>query len=85
VLASAFLTTTAAAEHARNPDSAGRIPLTRNGIACLFSSLIIKPADSARRRCAGPPGADDTSTEPRHATTSGKSGSHKDNDPRLEY
>ena len=44
MLASAFLTIAAAAEHARAPAPAGHIPLTRNEIASLFASLIIKPA-----------------------------------------
>jgi hypothetical protein len=41
MLACAFLTITAAAEHARGPAPAGQIPLTRNEIAGLFGTLII--------------------------------------------
>jgi SRSO17 transposase len=44
MLASAFLTITAASEHARTPDPAGQVPLTRNEIAHLFASLTILPA-----------------------------------------
>lgn len=59
MLAAAFLTVAAAAERARNPDPPGQIPLTRNEIASLLTSLIIKPPDdtshrlrwSAWRRC----------------------------------
>jgi SRSO17 transposase len=48
--ASAFLTITAASEHARTPDPAGQVPLTRNEIAHLFASLTILPALDARYR-----------------------------------
>jgi hypothetical protein len=44
MLATAFLTIAAAAEHARRPALADQIPLTRNEIAGLFSALIIQPA-----------------------------------------
>jgi hypothetical protein len=44
MLASAFLTIAAVAEHVRAPALAGHIPLTRNEIASLFTSLIIRPA-----------------------------------------
>ena len=50
MLASAFLAVAAAAERARNPGPAGQIPLTRNEIASLFTSLIIKPADERPHR-----------------------------------
>jgi SRSO17 transposase len=43
MLALAFLTIAAAAEHAPHPAAAGLIPLTRNEIAFLFASLIISP------------------------------------------
>ena len=46
MLASAFLTVTAAAEHARNPAPPGQIPLTRNEIARLLAGMAIKPARS---------------------------------------
>jgi len=46
MLASAFLTITAAAEHARNPAPPGQIPLTRNEIARLLAGMAIKPARS---------------------------------------
>jgi SRSO17 transposase len=50
MLASAFLTVTAATERTRNPDPDGQIPLTRNEIASLFTGLITRPADDARHR-----------------------------------
>ncbi len=48
MLALAFLSIAAAAEHA--PPPGGHIPLTRNEIAALFSTLIIEPANDARHR-----------------------------------
>ena len=44
MLAAAFLTITAAAEHARHPAPDGQIPLTRNEIARLLATLIIQPS-----------------------------------------
>ena len=49
MLALAFLSITAATEHA-DPPPAGQIPLTRNEIAALFSTLIIDPAKDTRHR-----------------------------------
>jgi SRSO17 transposase len=43
MLASAFLTVTAAAEHHRRPAPQGQIPLTRNEIGRLLTTLIIRP------------------------------------------
>jgi SRSO17 transposase len=43
MLASAFLTVTAAAEHHRRPAPPGQIPLTRNEIGRLLTTLIIRP------------------------------------------
>jgi hypothetical protein len=50
MLASAFLTITAAAEHARTPDPAGQVPLTRNEIAHLFASLTVLRALDTNHR-----------------------------------
>jgi SRSO17 transposase len=50
MLACAFLTIAAAAEHARGPAPSGLIPLTRNEIAALFSKLVIQPLRDARHR-----------------------------------
>jgi hypothetical protein len=50
MLALAFLTITAATEHARCLPAAGQIPLTRNEIAALFSTLITEPAHGTRHR-----------------------------------
>jgi SRSO17 transposase len=50
MLALAFLTITAATEHAAHPAPADQIPLTRNEIAALFSTLIIKPVTGTRHR-----------------------------------
>jgi SRSO17 transposase len=50
MLAAALLTVAAAAEHARTPPPAGQIPLTRNEIAALLTTLIIKPPDDAGHR-----------------------------------
>ena len=49
MLALAFLTIAAAAEHA-SPPPADQIPLTRNEIAALFSTLIITPVTGAPYR-----------------------------------
>ena len=50
MLALAFLTIAAATEHTRCPPPAGQIPVTRNEIAALFSTLIIDPATETRHR-----------------------------------
>ena len=50
MLALAFLTVAAALEHARGPDPAQLIPLTRNEIAALFGALVIDPVKDARHR-----------------------------------
>jgi hypothetical protein len=50
MLALAFLTITAAAEHTRSPAPAGQIPLTRNEIAALFTKLVIQPAQDTWHR-----------------------------------
>jgi SRSO17 transposase len=49
MLALAFLTITAAAEHTRPPPE-DQIPLTRNEIAALFSTLMIQSASGRRHR-----------------------------------
>jgi len=49
MLALAFLSITAATGDA-HPPPADQIPLTRNEIAALFSTLIIKPVTSTRHR-----------------------------------
>ena len=49
MLATAFLTIAAATEHARRPAPADQIPLTRNEIAGLFSTLI-QPASARGHR-----------------------------------
>jgi SRSO17 transposase len=48
MLACAFLTIAAATEHTRQPAPTGQIPLTRNEIARLFTTLIIQPARNPR-------------------------------------
>jgi SRSO17 transposase len=50
MLALAFLSVTAAAEHAGHPAPDGQIPLTRNEIAALFSTLIITPVTGTPHR-----------------------------------
>jgi hypothetical protein len=50
MLALAFLTIVAATEHASSPPADDQIPLTRNEIAALFSTLIIDPVTDARHR-----------------------------------
>jgi SRSO17 transposase len=50
MLAAALLTVAAATESRRDPDPDGQIPLTRNEIASLFATLIIKPAHDAWHR-----------------------------------
>ena len=54
MLACAFLTVAAAAEHARGARPAGQVPLTRNEIARLAAALIIQPASGARHRLHWP-------------------------------
>jgi SRSO17 transposase len=49
MLALAFLSITAATEHA-SPPPEDQIPLTRNEIAALFSALIIEPVKDTRHR-----------------------------------
>lgn len=49
MLAAAFLTITAATEHARSPEPDGQYPLTRNEIAHLLATLT-SPAHDARYR-----------------------------------
>lgn len=49
MLALAFLTVAAAAEHA-SPPPEDQIPLTRNEIAALFSTLITGQVTEARHR-----------------------------------
>jgi SRSO17 transposase len=50
MLALAFLTITAATERAGHPPPDDQIPLTRNEIAALFSTLIIKPVTGTPHR-----------------------------------
>ena len=50
MLATAFLTITAATEHANRPPPDGQIPLTRNEIARLLATVIIQPARDAWHR-----------------------------------
>ena len=50
MLACAFLTITAATEHARGPAPHGLVPLTRNEISRLFATLIIQPVRDAWHR-----------------------------------
>ena len=85
MLALAFLTITAATEHAGHPAPADQIPLTRNEIAALFSTLIIKPATGTRHRLRWQPGGGVTSAAPKPATTSDKPANHEDYEVRLEY
>jgi SRSO17 transposase len=48
MLALAFLTIAAATEHASQPPPPGQIPLTRNEIARLFTTLLTQPARDTR-------------------------------------
>jgi hypothetical protein len=50
MLALAVLTIPAATEHTCHPPPPGQIPLTRNEIATLFGTLVIKPARDPRHR-----------------------------------
>ena len=47
MLAAAVLTITAALEHARSPNPAQLIPLTRNEIAHLLAAAIVSPVHNA--------------------------------------
>jgi hypothetical protein len=85
MLALAFLIITAATEHASSPPAAGHIPLTRNEIAALFSTLITEPVTDARHACDGQPGGDAASTAPEAATTSDKPVNHEGHEVRQEY
>ena len=83
MLALAFLTVTAAAEHAQPPPP-GMIPLTRNEIARLLADPPARPA-APGPGCSGQPGAGATSTPPAPATTGGKPLTTHDHDaPRPE-
>ena len=64
MLAAAFLTITAAAERARSPAPDGQIPLTRNEIGHLLTTLITSQRQAPGTACAGPPGDAATSTAP---------------------
>ena len=50
LLAHAFLTVTAAVEHARAPAPAGQIPLTRNEISHLFAAALLRPLRTLDQR-----------------------------------
>jgi hypothetical protein len=50
MLAAAFLTITAATEHASGPPPESQIPLTRNEIARLLATLTIRPLHDAWHR-----------------------------------
>ena len=50
MVALAFLTIAAATEHELHPAEAGLIPLSRNEIAFLFTSLIIRPGHGDQHR-----------------------------------
>ena len=83
MLATAFLTITAATEHARRPAPADQIPLTRTkspGFSAHWSSSRHQPAGTA---CDGRHGGDATSAALKPATTSGKPGNHEDYEVRL--
>jgi hypothetical protein len=85
MLALAFLSVTAATEHARHPAPDGQIPLTRNEIAALFSTLIIDPVKGTGHRLRWPTWRGATSTGPKSATTSDKPVNHENHEVRLEY
>jgi hypothetical protein len=50
MLAAAFLTITAAAEHTSHPPPDGQVPLPRNEISRLLATLIIQPVQDAWHR-----------------------------------
>jgi hypothetical protein len=50
MLAAAVLTVAAATEQAESPAPAGLIPLTRNEIAHLLATVIIRPAQDPSHR-----------------------------------
>ncbi len=82
MLAPAFLTIAAATGPASAPPD-DQIPLTRNEIAALFSTLIIDPVKKPGTGCQ--PGGGATSTARKPATTSGKPANHEDYEVPLEY
>jgi hypothetical protein len=84
MLALAFLSITAATEHT-SPPPHDQIPLTRNEIAALFSTLIIDPVKDTRHRLHWSTCGAATSTTLKPATTSGKPANHEDYEVRLEY
>jgi hypothetical protein len=71
MLALAFLSIAAATEHT-SPSPADQIPLTRNEIAALFSTLIIEPAPGARHRLRWSTWRRRHQRRAKPATTSGK-------------
>jgi hypothetical protein len=83
MLALAFLTVAALAEHAQPPPP-GMIPLTHNEIAHLAVALLPRPLAARAIGPTGPTGAAATNTMPGPATTGGKpSAIHEANDLRL--
>ena len=68
--AAAFLSVVA--EHRQDLAPDGLILLTRNEIAMLFASLIIRPPAARATGCASQPGAVATNTGPRYAPAGGK-------------
>jgi hypothetical protein len=83
MLALAFLTIAALAEHAQ-PPPARLIPLTRNEIAHLTAACSSSPPATPATSNAGPTGAGTTSTPPAPATISARPATTH-NDLLLEY
>ncbi len=74
MLALAFLTIAAATEHTCHPPPPGQIPLTRDEIATLFGTLVIKPARDARHQLRWSAWRRRHQHRAKPATTSGKPG-----------
>ena len=84
MLALAFLTIAAATEHT-SPPPEDQIPLTRNEIAALFSTLIIDPVKDARHRLQWSTWRRRHQHRAKPATTSGKPANHENYEVPLEY
>ena len=81
MLAHAFLAVATAAERDTQPTPAGLITLTVNEFRRLFDALLLAAHRTLASLLPGPPGAENTNTEPANATTS--AANHNDHDLPL--
>jgi hypothetical protein len=72
------LSIAAATEHATSPPPGDQIPLTRNEIAMLFSTLVIEPVKDTADRLRWSAWRRHHQHRAKTCTTSGKPGNHED-------